>query len=122
MNAVHFTYLARLPDERGNSVKFSEEGEGPRATRFFGYPPALCDIVRTSFSPVVYITSFLTGDSFKTFNFQELTLSINFVDSTLRTCRIFDAPCNTDEKQTLESFIFPNLFDTMRENKERYKN
>lgn len=35
MNAVHFTYLARLPGERGNSVKFSEEGEGPRATRFF---------------------------------------------------------------------------------------
>jgi len=31
MNAVHFTYLARLPGERGNSVKFSEEGEGPRA-------------------------------------------------------------------------------------------
>jgi len=29
MNAVHFTYLARLPGERGNSVKFSEEGEGP---------------------------------------------------------------------------------------------
>lgn len=49
MNAVHFTYLARLPDERGNSVKFSEEGEGPRATRFFSYPPVLYDISHAGF-------------------------------------------------------------------------
>ena len=53
MNAVHFTYLARLPDERGNSVKFSEEGEGPRATRFFGYLPVLYDIVYDGFLLVV---------------------------------------------------------------------
>lgn len=71
MNAVHFTYLARLPDERGNSVKFSEEGEGPRATRFFDYYPPRFATLRTLFFPV-YIISFSDGNSSKTFDFREL--------------------------------------------------